>query len=72
VCLGEPKLGLWRLADSYQAAQMEVLGVAAEVGGTSVVSRNSQPQAPLKQPASRAAPTNELRQFQLPRKPTRE
>src|ERR1019366_2863771 len=27
VCLGEPKLGLWRLADSYQAAPMEVLGV---------------------------------------------
>ena len=27
VCLGEAKLGLWRLADSYPAAQSEVLGV---------------------------------------------
>ena len=27
VCLGETKLGLWRLADSYPAAQTEVLGV---------------------------------------------
>ena len=26
VCLGDAKLGLWRLADSYPAAQMEVLG----------------------------------------------
>ena len=26
VCLGEAKLGLWRLADSYPAAQTEVLG----------------------------------------------
>jgi hypothetical protein len=25
VCLGEAKLGLWRLADSYPAAQTEVL-----------------------------------------------
>jgi hypothetical protein len=31
VCLGEPKLGLWRLADSYQAAQMEVLGVLPQL-----------------------------------------
>ena len=27
VCLGDAKLGLWRLADSYSAAQTEVLGV---------------------------------------------
>lgn len=27
VCLGEPELGLWRLADSYPAAQTEVLAV---------------------------------------------
>jgi hypothetical protein len=27
VCLGEPGLGLWRLADSYPAAQTEVLAV---------------------------------------------
>lgn len=27
VCLGDPALGLWRLADSYPAAQTEVLGV---------------------------------------------
>jgi hypothetical protein len=27
VCLGDAKLGLWRLADSYPAAQTEVLGV---------------------------------------------
>lgn len=27
VCLGDPQLGLWRLADSYPAAQTEVLGV---------------------------------------------
>ena len=27
VCLGDPPLGLWRLADSYAAAQSEVLGV---------------------------------------------
>jgi hypothetical protein len=27
VCLGEAALGLWRLADSYPAAQTEVLGV---------------------------------------------
>jgi hypothetical protein len=27
VCLGEPELGLWRLADSYPAAQTEVLVV---------------------------------------------
>jgi len=26
VCLGDAKLGLWRLADSYPAAQTEVLG----------------------------------------------
>jgi hypothetical protein len=25
VCLGEPELNLWRLADSYPAAQTEVL-----------------------------------------------
>lgn len=27
ICLGDPQLGLWRLADSYPAAQTEVLGV---------------------------------------------
>ena len=27
VCLGDPQWGLWRLADSYPAAQTEVLGV---------------------------------------------
>ena len=27
VCLGDPQYGLWRLADSYPAAQTEVLGV---------------------------------------------
>ena len=27
VCLGDVKLGLWRLAESYPAAQTEVLGV---------------------------------------------
>jgi hypothetical protein len=27
VCWGEPQLGLWRLADSYPAAQTEGLGV---------------------------------------------
>jgi hypothetical protein len=27
VCLGQPELGLWRLADSYPAAQTEVLAV---------------------------------------------
>ena len=27
VCLGEAKLGLWRLADGYSAVQTEVLGV---------------------------------------------
>jgi hypothetical protein len=32
VCLGEAKLGLWRLADSYPAAQMEVLGALPKLG----------------------------------------
>jgi hypothetical protein len=27
VCLGDPAMGLWRLADSYPVAQTEVLGV---------------------------------------------
>ena len=27
VCLGDTNLGLWRLADSYPAAQTEVFGV---------------------------------------------
>jgi len=31
VCLGEAKLGLWRLADTYPAAQREVLGVLPEL-----------------------------------------
>lgn len=32
VCLGDPQWGLWRLADSYPAAQMEVLGVFPKMG----------------------------------------
>lgn len=31
VCLGDPKQGLWRLADSYPAAQTEVLGVFPKI-----------------------------------------
>jgi hypothetical protein len=32
VCLGDAALGLWRLADSYPAAQTEVLGVLPKLG----------------------------------------
>ena len=32
VCLGDAGLGLWRLADSYPAAQTEVLGVLPKLG----------------------------------------
>ena len=32
VCLGDPNLGLWRLADSYPAAQTQVLGVLPKLG----------------------------------------
>ena len=32
VCLGDPQRGLWRLADSYPAAQMEVLSVFPKMG----------------------------------------
>jgi hypothetical protein len=32
VCLGDPELGLWRLADSYPAAQTEVLAVLPKPG----------------------------------------
>jgi hypothetical protein len=32
VCLGEASLGLWRLAESYPAAQTEVLGVLPKLG----------------------------------------
>lgn len=32
VCLGDPNQGLWRLADSYPAAQTEVLGVLPKLG----------------------------------------
>jgi len=32
VCLGDASLGLWRLADSYPAAQTEVLGVLPKLG----------------------------------------
>jgi hypothetical protein len=32
MCLGAPALGLGRLADSYPAAQMEVLGVLPKLG----------------------------------------
>ena len=52
VSLGEAKLGLWRLAESYPAAQMEVLGGAAEAGGPGIVSSKSQPPTP-EQPPSR-------------------
>ncbi len=31
VCLGEAKLGLWRLADSYPAAQTQVLEVLPQL-----------------------------------------
>jgi hypothetical protein len=31
VCLGEAKLGLWRLADSYPAAQTQVLEVLPKI-----------------------------------------
>ena len=30
-CLGEAKLGLWRLADRYPPAQTEVLGVLPQL-----------------------------------------
>lgn len=32
VCLGDPELGLWRLPESYPAAQTEVLGVLPKLG----------------------------------------
>ncbi len=32
VCLGDAELGLWRLAESYPAAQTEVLGVLPQLG----------------------------------------
>jgi hypothetical protein len=32
VCLGDAALGLWRLAESYPAAQTEVLGVLPKLG----------------------------------------
>jgi hypothetical protein len=32
VCLGDAELGLWRLAESYPAAQNEVLGVLPKLG----------------------------------------
>ena len=32
VCLGDAELGLWRLAESYPAAQSEVLGVLPKLG----------------------------------------
>ncbi len=31
ICLGDPGCGWWRLADSYPAAQMEVLGVLPKI-----------------------------------------
>ena len=36
VCLGDAKLGLWRLADSYTAAQTEVLGVLPKLAAAPV------------------------------------
>jgi hypothetical protein len=51
VCLGEASLGLRRLAESYPAAQTEVLGGTAQTDGAGVVSRKSEPAAPAQPPA---------------------
>jgi transposase len=41
VCLGDPQLGLWRLADSYPAAQTEVLGVFPKLAAPMLYLKNA-------------------------------
>lgn len=52
VCLGDAALGLWRLAESYPAAQTEVLGVLPKLGAP-VLSLGKANQRRLRNPRQR-------------------
>lgn len=51
VCLGDARLGLWRLADSYPAAQTKVLAVLPKLGAPVLSPGKSQPAAAAQPPS---------------------
>ena len=69
VCLGEAKLGLWRLADGRPATQTEVLGVLPKLAAP-LSPRGKANRRRLSNPRQRPLPLDGLHQFQLLRKPT--
>jgi hypothetical protein len=68
VCLGEAKLGLWRLADSYPAAQTEVLGVLPKLPAPllSLAQVSHNPHQPRMNRASHFFGTTKLPLLRLP------